>query len=290
MDNKKGKNKGFTKNEDATGALLYEAEMKEKMYLKMYEELNSSDDNNVDTELINECVNSLDKIMIPSERIIKPDVDAFIEGTLRKHEGIKSKQKKKATLKLLRMVAGLMIIFILSSIVAAKALNIQLWKSVVTWGEETFNMEINNNVDTNYRYEVNKPEIKEYSTIEEAATKLDINIMSPGYIPEGYTLQKVDVEKFPNVTDITGIYSNQDKLFFYHIELLSSENNMTDVSFGKDDEKVEVYEKDGINYYIMNNLKQKQVVWNVSNVLYNINGELTAEEIKKIIDSMKGSL
>ena len=54
-----------------------------------------------------------------------------------------------------------------------------------------------------------------------------------------------------------------------------------------EDEPIEIYEASGVEYYIFENLDQKQVVWYIDSYECRISCELTMEEIKMMIDSVR---
>ncbi|MGS0764391.1 DUF4367 domain-containing protein [Syntrophomonas curvata] len=48
------------------------------------------------------------------------------------------------------------------------------------------------------------------------------------------------------------------------------------------------YDKNNIPHYIFQNLDQMQAVWVNANIIYNVTGDVSADEMKKIIGSMNG--
>ena len=54
----------------------------------------------------------------------------------------------------------------------------------------------------------------------------------------------------------------------------------------KDETEVEIYEHDGKNFYIMSNLDSETATWSDGTFKIDIVGQLTADEIKQIIDSI----
>lgn len=281
-----GKNNEFTKDNNHFKDKELEMGMKEKAYYNIYEELNSSDDTDINTELVDEWVNVLDNIMKPSKRITEPDVDAFILKTLKEYERIKRVKSKSYMNKILKKVASLVFIFIISSVVVSQAFNISIWDYFVQWGEETFSLKANKNEKADFKYELSEVTSKEYSSFEKAIEELNVQVMIPKYIPKGYVLQNVQVTKSSNRIDIIGVYLNDDKLFSYSIQILEKDSIGVSKDYEKDNETLEIIKINHIKYYLMSNLEVRQAVWNISNVVYTISGNLSTEEIKMIINSM----
>lgn len=281
-----GKNKEFTKDNTNYRDERLEIGMKEKAYFNIYEELNSSDDKDLNTDIIDEWVDVLDDIMKPSKRITEPDVDAFIQQTLNEHDRIKSNANKRYKNKILRSVASLVIIFIIGNVIVSEAFGINVWDYFVEWGEETFSLKTKNYQEENYDHILNDKEAKEYLSFEDLIKDIDVEIMVPKYVPEGYFLQNIKINESPDRIYITGFYLYGKKEYSYYIQILKDKNLELDRKYEKDKNIVEVYKKNNIKYYLMGNIEENQAIWNISNIIYNITGDVSHEEIKLIINSM----
>lgn len=283
-----GKNKEFTKDNTNYRDERLEIGMKEKAYFNIYEELNSSDDKDLNTDIIDEWVDVLDDIMKPSKRITEPDVDAFIQQTLNEHDRIKSNANKRYRNKILRSVASLVIIFIIGNVIISEAFGINVWDYFVEWGEETFSLKVKVNKDKELNYAHNTAEItsEKYTSFEDLIKDINVEIMVPKYIPKGYFLENIELRNIADKIYIKGIYFNEEKRYSYYIQISKDKNIGLDRTYEKDENIVEVYKKNGIDYYLISNLGENQSIWNISNIIYNITGDISHEEIKLIINSM----
>lgn len=273
---------------DSEGDSQYKEEIKNKMYHIIHQELDSSDDMDLDTDTIYNCVDVLDEIMNPSERIMNPNIDVFIQQSLNERDKVINEKANKYRMKMFKRVAGFLLVFIFSSVVVTQALNINLWEKFIHLEDETLELNLRNSDNLDIEDESSGLLPQTYISFSDALNDLGLDVMVPRYIPDDYILNNIVVSKLSSLTDITVSYSgSDDKMFLYTIQILNSNSDDIDKSFEKDNIQFEVYRKNDIDFYILNNLEQKQAVWMVSNQVYSLNGDLTIEQIKEVIDSFE---
>lgn len=111
----------------------------------------------------------------------------------------------------------------------------------------------------------------------------------PEWVPDGFSFKYAEKFIRPDNTNVLLYYQDKsNKVIVFDLNIYNSNKSVTNISFEKDDSLVEIYEKSNMKHYILKNLGQVQAVWENSNILYNLSGDASADEIKKIIDSMYG--
>lgn len=183
-------------------------------------------------------------------------------------------------LRSLSAVAAVLVIILLGSI-TAKALGFDLWETVVKWTQETFHFgdggQNDDGPDTAGKLE--------YSSLQEALRKNDINeLLAPTWIPEGYHLIDITIQATPMQDKYNALYQKEDK--YLRITVCDYLNTAPEYVEQSDD-FVEVYAASGVEYYLFSNYERVRAAWINGSYECNIIGELTIEEMKLMIDSIK---
>lgn len=263
-----------------------DADVKDRMYSILYE-ASSADEETMDTDLIDECVKALDLIEGGEERLDQEKMRAMRHKVDQKYKDWLRAQRKHTLKKLLaQSAAGLILVFFMSSAVAS-ALGYNLVQTVVDWGKETFHLSAQNQPD-GQNIDHNIADKKNYGNIDEVLQDMAAKPLLPRWVPDGFAFKYA--EKFVRLdnTNIVLYYENSaHKTIVFDFGVYTDQAS-ADASFEKDDNMVEVYEKNNIPHYIFQNMDRMQAVWTSSNVIYNVSGDVSADEMKKIIDSMNG--
>ena len=157
----------------------------------------------------------------------------------------------------------------------------ELWNAVASWASETFSFIRNDQPD------VDNPgtqDARTYESMQQAFAQTGANIECvPTFIPQGYVLQRVEVDETPLQQNYVAIFQNADN----HITISIRSNGTTDPERVEINENlVEIYTVSGVEYYIFSNNQQLIAVWIQDSYECCISGRITLEEIKQIIDSI----
>ena len=172
--------------------------------------------------------------------------------------------------------AAVLIILIAGS-VTAKAFGIDVWKAVIQWTQETFHFgEWGNSNPSN-----NLP----YASLQEALEKGNASgPLAPTWIPDGYILVDITVKRNPIQKIYRAKYMKEEQYLIITVQdNLDGVPNYEEQSEGV----VEEYEVAGITYYLFENYETVRAVWLYDSYECDISGEVTIDEIKKMIDSIQ---
>ena len=196
-----------------------------------------------------------------------------------------AKQSKLSVLWLRRIAsiaAALAIVFLTT--ITANAFGFDLFGKAAKWSKEFFHFE-----EQEQPTEVTDPDVNieiEFSSLQQALNKCNISQkLAPTWLPDGYVLSEIKVSDNPHenviYTRFTG-KGTDDKLSITIRQILSG----PPLSIEKSNDLVEVYSVDGIAYYIFQNNKNLQVCWVLENFECFIIGNVSIDEMKKILDSI----
>ena len=172
--------------------------------------------------------------------------------------------------------AAVLVILIAGS-VTAKAFGIDVWKAVIQWTQETFHFGEWGNSNPNSDMS--------YASLQEALEQGKITTpLAPTWIPDGYKLVDVTVKRNPMQKTYRAKYTNEERYLIITVrEYLDGKPHYVEQSAGL----VEEYEVAEITYYLFENYEIVRAVWLYDSYECDISGEVTIDEIKKMIDSIQ---
>lgn len=178
--------------------------------------------------------------------------------------------------------AAAVVVVLLAGSVTANALGYNLWQIVVQWTQETFHF------GGASQQETTGPAVDnhlEYSSLQEVLDKQKITVpLAPKWIPDGYVLSDIKVNISPIQESFWAIYLKDDQMLKVQIKRYLQ---MDPEQIEQSDTLVEEYESGGITYFIFEDNKQFRTAWTVAQFECYISGELTIDEMKQIVDSIK---
>lgn len=180
------------------------------------------------------------------------------------------------------IAAAAAIVLVVLVPLTAKALNWEkIWDAVAMWAKETFSFVWEGQTD------VDSPDTKELrpfkslqQTLEESGVNPNI---VPTWIPDGFVLDRVDVDETPMQRNYVALYKNGKQSI--NICVRSFEGTDTE-RVEVNDTLIEKYIVNGIVYYIHDNNGWASAVWIQDNYECYITGDITTEDIKRMVDSI----
>lgn len=199
-------------------------------------------------------------------------------------EPAKPLKTNKSTVWMRKFFAAAAVVALLILIpVSSSALTMEeVWNILARWAKETFSFVSSENTEVS---EPSPADQDTYSSLQELLQENNRDFtMVPVWFPSGFVLKTVKKDVSPVQEFYVAQYVNGDREIFIRIEnhlvddFLKIETNQT---FS------EVYSVGGQDYYIFNNNSQNQAIWVYSSYECTISGNLSIDEIKKMIDSIE---
>lgn len=181
------------------------------------------------------------------------------------------------------IAAAAVFAFVIGGSLTANAMGFDLWEIIAKWTQETFHFGYATETK-----ETNPPTpnfAQPCASLQEALDNYNINTnLVPIWIPDGYTEVDVQVEETPMQMRFVAKYqSSKDTIRIRIVEYLSGAPTQIEQS----DSLLEIYSLGGVDYYIISNYDQLEVIWIRDNYECYIMGSLTISELKGIIDSIE---
>lgn len=174
------------------------------------------------------------------------------------------------------LVAAILVLFLAGSIVAY-AFGFRIWQADVSWDKDNITV---SSVGGEASFSADDP----YSPIREALLLEGIEWpVVPNYLPDGFSLLNYQSFETPQGTVYYISFSAEEQLISIRYTLHPTEFNLF---YPKDKTEVELYTNCGIEHYITANEGLYRAVWANHDVICEIHGVETKEELLKIIDSI----
>ena len=174
------------------------------------------------------------------------------------------------------------LIFAVSMSITAEAFHIDIWGKLASWTKEIFQF-----TDLPQGTTVANPEQEynaELSSLQDALVDHEITEkMVPTWMPEGYKSKDLKITSSPRVRNINAIYEKDGSELIIKIRQTIG---VPAAQIEKNDDLLEIYVVDGVEYYIFSNTETLQAAWSIGEFECGINGKITLEEMKAMIDSI----
>lgn len=182
-----------------------------------------------------------------------------------------------------RMIAAILVVVLLVCVpLSVKALDWEdICNTVVQWAKETFSFIRG---DQRNADGPNAGDNREYDSLQEALelTGQDFSLI-PTWIPEGYVLEKIDIDKTPVQKDYIAMYVKGEQ--FYNIcvrAYIESDPQRIEAN----ESVVDTITTDKNEYYILSNNGLTSAIWTQDSYECFITGDLTVDELKQMINSI----
>ncbi|MGI5971725.1 MAG: DUF4367 domain-containing protein [Oscillospiraceae bacterium] len=260
-----------------------------------------SDDDSFDAELVKRIVtvlderdpifddfNAEDSLRLFNDEILpelekeKSDSELAAGGIIRKRS-----RRRMKTLLIAAVFVGL-----LGVMFAAGAMGSDFWSHIINWGKETF--QIGSSMEASSEAPSENPNEGEgtavvgntssYKTYDEAMKAFSISILVPNWVPEGFGISDIQTSETPHSITLTALYECEDKILLFNAVMYDTSG--AEYVFEKDDGSGETVVINGIEHYFMTNLEQKRAVWIKDNCVYSISGNVTFDDLEKMLNSI----
>ncbi|MBE6977645.1 MAG: DUF4367 domain-containing protein [Ruminococcaceae bacterium] len=105
----------------------------------------------------------------------------------------------------------------------------------------------------------------------------------PTWLPEGYIFQEINPIRTPREISISAKFNrNNDELIISIRQTIGVQAEQVE----KNDDLLEVYMVDSVEYYIFSNTETMNAAWSIGEFECIITGKITLEEMKRMIDSI----
>ena len=107
--------------------------------------------------------------------------------------------------------------------------------------------------------------------------------LAPRWIPEGYICTSVNAKETPKAISISAVYDQNGEQIIIQIR---QEFGSPPMQIEKNEDLIEIYTADGVDYYIFSNMDTIHIAWVNGEYECLIVGKLSIDEAKKVIDSI----
>lgn len=181
--------------------------------------------------------------------------------------------------KLLRVVA-IAAVMLFALVISANALGFRPVTKIIEWSKETFVLRVKSSGEM----KLPESERVKYRTLREAVESDGYNAsFCPSWIPKDYSASAINRVVSDKAVLYYAEYSSERGTLLMTAQLLTVAQ--TDAVIEKDDSVIEYFHEDAL-FYIYTNTGVPCAVWQQNNFLCSLDGDVTEEELYKILNSI----
>lgn len=241
-------------------------------------------DQEADTDFLLDVMEVLagrDRENIQTKKTAEEAWASFQEHYAPEPEAIRSAKPARPWLRRL-IAAAAALVLILCIPVTARALGWdELWDVVARWAKETFSF-VRGDLE-----QVSEPSPTydgEYTSLQDLLKRSNRPYdMVPTWIPDGFVLEKVEKDVTPEQEVYQALYKNGSREVKLNFKTFTYGNSWN----VEIEDSIEIQRESGIEYYIFSNLDKIQVIWIDESYECMISGDISLEEAKQMINSIK---
>ena len=180
-------------------------------------------------------------------------------------------------------VLAVVLILAVGMSISAEAFHIDIWGKFANWTKEIFQFtDLPQGTTAANPDKENNAELK---SLQDALAQEQVSEkLVPTWMPAGYISKDLKVKSSPRVININAVYEKDGSELIIKIrQTIGVQAEQVE----KNDDLLEVYVVDGVEYYIFSNTETLQVAWSIGEFECLMIGTITLEEMKMMIDSIK---
>ena len=188
------------------------------------------------------------------------------------------------------LVAVIAVAAVFGGMVAAQASGIDVFGTIGRWTDDVFHFvpsaDENNQATGAYAGE-NAPE---YSALREALASLGIDEnLAPTWLPDGFEAGNLEIAS-STIGDTVNFVASSENGTTFSLDIIryTSTDYLSSTQFEKDAENIEQYSNSQQTFYILSNVDTITATWSDGLLVEQIAGNISDEDMKKIIDSIGG--
>ena len=274
----------------------------DELLLEFEAKMDEMTDMDYDGEVIDAYLAALDET-VPLDSDL--DAEASWNGFRTKHadlfekdvtneNGSTTERSRKVRLRrLIPRIVAIVAVAALFSILCVQAAGFNFFGMIGEWTEEIFGfLSADGGSGTDRAdFEAKDDNSEVYLTI--TALLADCGItedLAPTWYPEGFEAAPPEVRSIDKGDFVFCNFTNENGIFFvFRITRYNDPSMIEDPSYEKDDTSMEKYVSGERIFYIFSNLESVTAIWSDGEALtINICGNISADEVKAIIDSIGG--
>ena len=184
-------------------------------------------------------------------------------------------------------LVGIAVILLFGCMITAQALGLNIFGAMARWTDDIFRF---GSPDQTANIQISSESTgsdMEYSSLADALQAYGISEpITPNWYPLEFSLTDIKAMPSSEVIKFQANYETDNRFYAITIRQYSSIEDTDSGTFEKDNSSVIVYERNGINHYLMTNNGQIRAVWINQSIMCSISGDLSEDELKRMIDSI----
>lgn len=187
------------------------------------------------------------------------------------------------------LVAAAAIALMLSSMITVHALGVDVFGAIAQWTDDVFHFSVSGRENLDSKSVPALISNSTYKTLQDALTAYGIHeTLAPNWFPEDFVIREIGTSTLSTNMVVNADYGTSEKQISIIIREFFSEEGAKIAlgDFEKDSSEVIAYDEYGVIHYIVSNNLCNTATWMNGVYVCSISGDLTIDELEKMIDSI----
>lgn len=197
---------------------------------------------------------------------------------------IAAPQPKKMLIHVVKRVLLVALVSCICFLMMATALGYDVFQAIGSWTREVFYFAYSQEASPSPSPGYSADQPKRFDNFQEALDASNIvEFNAPTYLPEGFVQTEVYLVPHLLSNEIQAFYTSED--LSIQVCITQFEDTYS-VQYEKDETPVEEVVIHGITHYLFSNNGRSVTTWNIDSIEGSITGDISLEEMRKILNSM----
>ena len=211
-----------------------------------------------------ELVRLIGSILRERDRNAAPQIDGDVQAAWTRYQEKSRRIRKQARGIALKAASLILVVFVTMALLPREAQAENFFERFIAWTGDVFSLSSpaeDGDGDGTYVFRTDNPGLQE---VYEQVTALGVTVpVVPMWLPEGYELVECLVETAPSKTFLAAIFTNGTQKAIYQLDIYEG---VVTSAYTKDENKIRVIEKNGIDHSLINNKDVLTAVWTTGNI------------------------
>lgn len=178
-------------------------------------------------------------------------------------------------------IVAAVIAILLAMLIGVQAAGVDVFGALAKWTGEVFKFRVDDEAASD------APHAEEQNEMQKMLAELGMPVeLAPTWLPEGYTLFRVEQINTDVGSGIYAAYENNNSRIYIEITEYYTPPAIDNLEIQMDNATPEAYKSNGKLFYLFTNMKMWRGAWSGENYVISLSGFPSRETIKNVIDSI----
>ena len=185
------------------------------------------------------------------------------------------------------LVVSVLMGILLIGTAIANSLGFDIWNYVFHWDSGTLSMGISMRGQQEGDEPPKRIGIGRDDAFDQKLAEFEMYPSLPSWLPDGFILKSVEASiDNEHLSWVLGTYADGERQLQVTVDKNTAECSINNLNIEKDEQELEIYKQNGTEFFIVDNLTRAEVYWVEPPYLLNVGGNISRDDLTRVIDSI----